>query len=563
MRIDYNKEQWAAIDSDRNTTIVPAGPGSGKSRTLVGRVIRLVKCGIDPARIVILTFTNGGADVFSQRLSDQGIRGIGYMGTLHGYGMKIIQRFGKSIGYRPNTVSIVTEEAKMILLEEINETLGKKLTKKALLAPPETTDQRLIWAEYGHRIKRANMVDYDGILTDTLLLLKLESVKNALDVSELLVDERQDSGLIDRDIYWEIPAKSRFFVGDIDQCIYAFRGAAPEFFLSEIESYGAFPLELNYRSDFQICNAANKLIAHNRLRADKKIVPVSELPGTVAFNEYAHEGDEIYGVWSEIKQAMANPTGLHPIDSDEIAVLARTNMIADKARETLRGLGLIIKGGQRVRVPSDWPFVITCLSMMVDPANDLHAESFLRARGDSNEKIKEWKLKALQENKTLATAATLPNMRPASVVDGLQNLVLLGVSDESMELVRQRAGAIPGDEDITLSDLLTDLFRTDKWENEDKFAGVTVSTIHAAKGKEWAMVFVIGMEEGIFPVLKKDDDARIGAARLEEERRLCFVAVTRAKRSLILSCAQQRTMFFKTHDQTKSRFIVELMGWPQ
>jgi len=302
--LQFNDEQLQAIHCSKEVVIVPAGPGSGKSHTLVGRILFDVKerC-INPDYIVAMTFTNNAANRLARALAEHNVI-LGYIGTIHGYCMRLIQNYGTILGYRSGTVSIVTEQAKELLLDQIRDELKKPITDKALkenLNP----DAQLIWGEYRWRLKRANMVDYDGILRDGLALLRRDSVKLLVQIEELLVDERQDSGKIDSEIFWEIQAETRFFVGDVDQCIFGFRGARPDIFMIEAEKYGYISLENNYRSDKEICKAANNLIAHNAARVKKTIKPVSELDGQVIGHVFDHDGDEIYGVWSHIKEEAA------------------------------------------------------------------------------------------------------------------------------------------------------------------------------------------------------------------------------------------------------------------
>jgi superfamily I DNA/RNA helicase len=190
----------------------------------------------------------------------------------------------------------------------------------------------------------------------------------------------------------------------------------------------------------------------------------------------------------------------------------------------------------------------------VDPANDFHAEAILRARKWPDAKIADLKIIAAKESIYLSTAALLPNTRPATLNDAMIILNSL-LSRESFTLVQSRVRALPANP--TLSDLLVDLWRRDAWESETDEATdkLTVSTIHGAKGSEWDVVFVTGMEEGIFPHVSANCTE---GKEIEEERRLCFVAVTRAKHRLYLTWAKKRTAFFKTTNQEPSRFIEEM-----
>lgn len=561
--MSYNPEQIAAITDRRKVVVVAAGPGSGKSHTLVGRVkYRVEHEGVDPQRVVILTFTNNAARVFTERLGRHGIR-VGYAGTLHGYCMRLLQAYGALLGYRAGgTITIATEQAKKGMLLQQHGKLYPNM-KLSELQARQTREAQLVWNEYEFELKRANMVDFDKILVDGLNLLQRDSVKLLVEIDELLVDERQDSSAIDTSIFWQIPATTRFFVGDVDQCIFAFRGAKPDIFIQEAQQHRYLALEYNYRSDTEICRAANNLILHNQNRVPKRLEPVSKEPGEVRFHLFANDGDEIYGVWAEIKSA--GPT----LPLKEVAILCRTNKIADKFRETLRGLGLQVAGLRHRRMPDDWHYALSVVGLLVDPANDFHAEAILLTRGHGD-KINQWKIQAALENKALATVSLLPNMRPLTLHDAMITLGHLQVGRESMALIHERIKLLP--EDSTLSDLLVDLWDQSAPVEQDE-EGVTVTTVHNAKGREWDRVFLVAMEEGVFPSKQSLDAFRAGAAdsldafeagrkAAEEERRLCFVAITRARHFLYVSWSEHRTAFFTTSEMQPSRFIEEMQQPP-
>lgn len=564
--MNLDADQIAAIGSTAKTTVCLAGPGSGKSRTLVARVKMRLAQGVDPKEIYVLTFTNAGAHVFAERLAPVK---LGYMGTVHGLCFRLIQQYGHFVGYRPGSVSIVTETAQKNLLEEVRRKLGKKISDKEMMAGA-TPAALLIWKEYRHQVKRANMVDYDQILIDGHALLRVDDVRKHISpIREMLGDELQDSGPADWNVIFALPADSFFLVGDTDQSIYSFRGGDPAIFLhaatlcgENVSRHGGvelvassqeFPLKLNYRSDVDICAAATKLIEHNVNRLDKPVVPVSTEPGFVGLQEYHHEGEEIYGVWGQICDLMKEGEGCN---YDDIAVLTRTNSLAEKFRETLRGLGMPIKSNGRVRLPADWSFALTCLSVMIDQNNDFHVEELMRGRGTPKDMIRNWKLHALASGRSLHAVSKMPDLKASNLMEALGYLTLLGVGEESRRLIAQRVEVLPN-EHSTVSDLLADLWRTDTWTVQDDGVGVVVSTIHAAKGMEWDIVFIVAAEEGVLPLTRKNDDLD-EAEVIEEERRLAFVAITRARHQLFVSYALQRMAYYKVLNQQPSRFIREM-----
>lgn len=418
--MNLNEEQLAAVNSRAPTSILPAGPGSGKSRALAARVKLALARGVDPRTLMAFTFTNSGARVLEQRIGVP----LYYLGTIHGFGMRIIQRHGGLIGYNAGSVTLAPEPVAKEFLMAARARIRPKINDRQLLQPsPDDlptvrADVDLILRDCRHELKRHNMVDYDRILIDALRLLQVDQVRESIHLSELLGDEMQDSGPADWDIFWAITAESRFIVGDENQSIYAFRGGRPELFTSVAGA--RFPLRLNYRSDVAICEVANRLIA--RSITFLETIPMSKELGFVGCRGFNHEGEEIFWIWSQICKAMSDGSKFN-----EIAVLARNNSIVKKYRETLMGLGLPVR------------------------------------RASKNE----WRLYEVEEGRD----------------------------------------------------------------------GVTVCTIHAAKGHEFDVVFLAAMEDGILPHPPTTDDDK---PEMEEERRLAYVAVTRARHKLFLSYARQR-----------------------
>jgi superfamily I DNA/RNA helicase len=263
--------------------------------------------------------------------------------------------------------------------------------------------------------------------------------------------------------------------------------------------------------------------------------------GTVAFSTCPDAGAELMSVYGGIARGDTSP--------NEIAVLARTNALADNVRNCLRGLCVPVKFAGTIVLPEDWRFALSCISLLIDPSNDYHAERVMRGRGMHQFDINVAKLRALNAGLPLSTYGLQVPTATASLYGALAALQLMGVGLESSNLIHSRIELLPN-ENPTLSDLLSDLWNHEKWNPQEAQDGVFVGTIHGAKGKEWDAVYVIGCEEGILPSLKTDSD-------IEEERRLMFVAMTRARHSLQLTWARTRTAYGKTTTQIPSRFLEE------
>lgn len=567
-----NREQQAAIDSDAETTVVAAGPGSGKSWTLVQTVRARVADGVNPKRIVVLTFTNAGAHVYVARLKPLV---LGFAGNVHGYCIRLLQAFGAELGYRAGSISVVTKETQVaMLVATAIKLFGKKKGGKPKLSMEEITgnvteQSQLIWRDYRHDLKTSNMIDFDKILEDGVRLLQMRSVIDQLNVDLLLTDETQDSGKIDWMIFNSVPAKKRFIVGDPDQSIYVFRGGEPSIFvhLAQRDDVKLVTMSHNYRSDMAICEAASSLIRHNRERIFKPVIAVSNELGSVEVVEVPHGGAEIFKAYQLIRES--------GYAFGECAILCRLNRTAKDFQEKLRGFGVSVKRTGGMKLPADWSFALSAIGLLIDPDNNHHAEQVLRASDTEEAVIESMKQKAriahLALSDMMGKGVRGWNITPLP----LDVLLLLGVGDESMELIRKRVAVLPNP-NPTLSDLLADLWNNDKWNVEDEGDGITVCTIHAAKGKEWDFVLVPACEEGILPKLPKlkpltgagahggdtvdflaQENVRIEGS-IEEERRLFFVAITRPRHRLVLTHAKERTEFFKTTTRLPSRFLQEI-----
>lgn len=241
-----NSAQQAVVGSKAALRVVIAGPGSGKTRTLVEAVKASLRATHMGGRIAIMTFTNAGSAEFRHRLPLGG--GAGYIdgeivrgepiklvhcGTLHAYCFKLIQRFGNFLSYIPGKVAILPDKERIPRLLACRDKLGVKLSEKALLEAqtnphpmPEKQSAGLVWREYEFLLKRNNLVDFDGILRQGYELLQMPPVRHQVQLDYLFIDEAHDSAAIDWEIYRIFPAMNKMIVLDPDQIIYSFRGAS-------------------------------------------------------------------------------------------------------------------------------------------------------------------------------------------------------------------------------------------------------------------------------------------------------------------------------------------------
>lgn len=542
-----NPEQEAAVSSRAKFIVVVASPGTGKTSVIVERIATNAANGKDQSRTVVITYTNAAAKHIAGRLAAVGVK-VAFVGTLHAFCLRLIHKHGPVLGYRKDRpISILSEDARKLLLIECKNRLGyPKLSDKAL--KEETTPQaKSVMAEFRHAMKRASMIDYDGILAQVVKLVDGPMVGKIV-VGDLYIDECQDSGESDWIIYRGIVAEgSKFYCGDFDQSIFRFRGAIPAQFIAQAQHSATtlLKLERNYRSAPAICQLANNLISHNSGRIEKTINPDRGEDALIETIEVEASRREALEISAQLRQACS--VGMIPYR--EMAVLARTNAIADEIRATIREMGIPTAETERNTLPADWSLCLTTLQLIQNPANDLLCEQYLTGILWPLVTMNRAKMEALKTGRSLQSLTIRDEPMFSESRPLLARLASAKVSPESVALVADRLNRLP--DDATTSDLMADLWNADGWEAPIEHEGVTVCTIHRSKGLEFELVIMAGMEEGVLPSLSKTSD-------LEEERRLCFVGVTRAKSVLLFTYCKTRFMYGKHVEMRPSRFLYEM-----
>jgi len=484
--------------------------------------------------------------------------------------------------------------------------------KNKLMGPDEwfsktTRDHRNqlihdVYLEYETRLKGLNALDFDDLLVKTLELLAdhppvLDSYRNRF--RYVMVDEYQDTNYAQYMLIKLLTDRSRNLcvVGDDDQSIYGWRGADIRNILDFEKDYPdatVIKLEQNYRSTANILDAANQVIAHNAGRKEKALWTEAGEGEKIQLFTAGDEREEAAWVSDRIRQMYR-----HGENYGQTAILYRTNAQSRVLEEMLMRSAIPYKvfGGQKFYDRREVRDVIAYLRVLVNPADDVSLRRIInvpkRSIGDST--VQELVVHARQNEMPLYSALSdIPeslSSRPRKCVsDFFMLMTLLSAMKETMPLsdfvkllveqtglmeqyqredtddarsrvenIQEFLGAVEefakADPSATLEDYLENVsLVTDLDQQEDERGYVTLMTLHSAKGLEFPNVFMTGLEEGIFPSARSLMDEE----RMEEERRLCYVGITRAQKKLFISRASQRMLYNQVNRNAPSRFLEEI-----
>lgn len=543
-----NAIQTAVIESDSDYITVTAGPGSGKTTTAIGRIARLIREGCPASKIVAITFTNAAAREIEIRLAKSvgATVSLGYAGTLHGFMLRLIQTHASLIGYQSGIV-IIDDADKQALVEKlvINHRWNgsKTAIEKQIAAGPVNAGKRkeeILALDYYANLRRANSMDFDAIL---FYGLELANKIGPLPYQHLFVDEYQDSGELDVKIYHALQIPNRIFIGDSDQSIFGFRGARPDIMVAQMESAKGYKvvLETNYRCGKNICEAANRLIRYNVNRFDKRTVSGVDYEGAVYVRSFENAVAEMNYIAGEIDRS--------GIELENFAVLTRSNAQAREFASFLSSIGIKVARKSAKCYPNGWHQMITLLKFLSSPDNDDLAADWLQCI--SGEPAAKLARRKAAEGFTSINQIMFKIVPPLTLTQAQIYIRESNLSPDSIALAFKASQRLHRPEAASVSELLH-VLNTEDLSDEAEQPGVTVCTIHKAKGREWDCVYLPGMEQGNLPLVREGAD-------IEEERRLAFVAITRAKKSLFISHCQSRTKEWKGEVlQTPSQFITEI-----
>lgn len=550
--MDLNEIQLAAVRSRHAINLVLAGPGSGKTRTIVERIIHLIGRGTKPAEIVAITYTNAAAREIEDRVQKAlvGKPELGFIGTLHGFMLKLLNEQTQDRDFPIRApFTVMDEDATEELLHEVirRQRFKGSLAEAASFCaqgPPlpagHYSAAQRVASEYHGAMQGANMLDFDAIL---YYGLKLVQVLGNLPYKHLLVDEFQDSADEDAAIYRALKIPNKLYCGDPDQAIFGFRGGRVDniIHLEDTTGVESFRLEYNYRSGGDICATAQKLIEHNEKRVKKRTISMTGTTGSVELFVFQHHLEEIVGVAGMVNRLWVQ-------GERSIAVLCRTNYLVDQFGEAMRAAGLPIATKQRPTIPEDWKTAKLLLAVLANPECDHAMLRYLKARYGEQFAL-EAKNTALADYTTV-NQAKMHWETPTNLIDVLERIQSEGILPDSRARIFETSSKLPVEANV--NDLILALSREELSQKEEGL-GITLTTCHAAKGREWDNVFLPAFEQGIIPNANRDTD-------LEEERRLAYVAITRARHRLAITHAHQRMGQWDqgAKPATPSQFLYEM-----
>ncbi|MEO1938052.1 MAG: UvrD-helicase domain-containing protein [Sulfurimonas sp.] len=614
---NLNDAQAAAVKQTEGPVLILAGAGSGKTTTIVSRLAYLIEVvGIPASNTLTLTFTNKAAREMKERSMNMMEQNGAYpplLCTFHKFGLLFLKFNMHLLGRENNFVVIDTDDKKRII-KKINSELPTSLIaseisryKNSLMSPDDAYKQAElfnykqiaeVYGEYEKYLVENNLVDFDDLLALTYKLLdenpELEK-KTSERYQYIMIDEYQDTNELQLKLIQKLCSthKNICVVGDDDQSIYGWRGAHIRNIIEfddDFKGAAVFKLEENYRSRAPILKVANALIEHNRSRLGKKLIATRGEGEDVATLNSNDENEEARKIAQKVQKLLDSGT-----KASEIAILYRVNVLSRSIEEGLNRAGIAYKlvGGLRFYDRAEIKDLISYIRVITNNHDDFSFKRIVNkpkrglgkasvdkielaahAKGSSIfeylKEASEEELIALVKKKNAATlkqfvadieyVAKVAKESTYEFIDILEDTfhlkdIYLNMQDGQERILNMDEfyglfrDFIKNNPDATLDEFLNELtLQSDQDEVEGE--SIYMMSIHASKGLEFEHIFIIGMEEGFLPLIGEGSD-------LEEERRLGYVAFTRAKETLTLSHAASRFYKGRRSDLAKSRFFNE------
>ena len=609
-----NNEQKKAATFKDGPCLVIAGAGSGKTKVLTTRIANLIENGVKPYNILAITFTNKAAGEMRERVNNIINAHDAFIGTFHSFGLKIIRENSALFNLTSAFTLIDTEDQTSIIkkiMKDINITdkmispafIKSKISfiKNNMLSDSEIANFLIsenekiavkIYYEYEKILKRNNTLDFDDLLKKPVELFN--SNKEVLEKYQdkfkyILIDEYQDTNEVQYKLVKLLSKKylNLFVVGDPSQSIYAFRGANYQNILNfekDFKGCTVIKLPQNYRSTQTILDAANEVISHNKQRKDLDLFSDLGQGVKIKYIRTFNDSMENKRVVDEIQKLYEEG-----YSRKDMAIFYRTNAQSRSIEDALVKANIPYKvfGSFYFYKRKEIKDLLAYLKLIANPSDDVSLE---RVINEPKRKIGDKTIENLREKARSLNISMFEAIDSGKELE-FKNLILnlieiskdtsiTGLIDKTLELSKMKETyendkSLESDirlenlmefrsvsetyeketGNVNLSDFLMEVsLVSDAAEYSTDADAVTLMTVHSAKGLEFKVVFIIGLEENIMPISKAlyDDE------ELEEERRLMYVSITRAKEKLYLLNAGRRMLYGNMQMNPPSRFISEI-----
>ena len=605
---NLNENQIKAVKETFGPVIVVAGAGSGKTRVLTHRLAYLVEQGVNPENILAVTFTNKAAKEMKDRVDSMlGTSNTSTISTFHSLCARILRTEAVNIGFKRDFEIYDDEEAMKALKKvfenlQFNNTVYKIKEFKSLISARKNgksvnleirmqQDFDLVYEKYNDELKLENAMDFDDLLLNVVYLF--HKCPDILDKYQrkyiyIMIDEFQDTNTIQYEIVelLGLRFKNVFVVGDGDQSIYSFRNANVGNIKTFIREFNPkqIILDVNYRSKSNILNAANSLISKNHDRIKKDLKSNQDDGDLIELKMCETQQEELMYIKSNIRK-------LHEqgYNYDEMAIFYRRNSLSRNVEDLLlkNNIPYRVYGGLSffsrkeikdiiaylklvINIENFWAFkrVVNEPKRGIGTATINKLESFVEEGYSLKEAINNVGNKKIFDFVSLiySIKEKMKDVDMEKYIDILIDTLDLmeyykdepDRIDNILELksvLYEASIEFEGSNFERLEEMLMYLaLRTDEENNNSDVKSVSLMTYHQAKGLEFPIVFMMAMEETIFPASTADYDLK----DLEEERRVAYVGITRAKEKLFLSCAKNRILYGSEQHLRPSRFIKEI-----
>lgn len=613
-KTSLNKQQLEAVNHIDGPCLVMAGAGSGKTKVLTTRIVNLIESGIKDYNILAITFTNKAAKEMRDRVNNMYGDVASFIGTFHSFGLKVIRENYEACGLDKNFTIIDGDDSLSIIKKILkNENIDpKKMSpyairnKVSFIKNEMLSDVELdrtfntefdslcvkVYKKYQGILHDSNVIDFDDLLMMPVKLFMDHD--DILDKYQdhypyVLIDEYQDTNPVQYKLCKLLASKMRniFVVGDMNQSIYAFRQADYKNIINFENDYPecvTIKLEENYRSTNNILNAANCVIKNNKERKDLNLWSQHGDGVKVNYIRSYDERHEVTVVMNEIEKLIHDG-----YKYQDIAILYRTNGQSRVFEEGLLGKGIPCKvvGGYYFYNRKEIKDLIAYLRLIYNTSDSVSLTRIINVpkRGIGEAAIKALETESLingssmydnlNSKKELEFKSLIEDLKDYSLEHSLTDLIdyILEKTEMKSELENDktlenelRLENLMEFKSITasyeenygtsdLGDFLESIsLVADMSQHKEDGNEVTLMTLHSAKGLEFTIVFLVGMEEGIFP----HSNSLLEENGLEEERRLCYVGITRAKEILYLTNAKRRMLYGRESNNLPSRFIDEI-----